>query len=104
MSHATPTVARGTLVLTSGTDRHQSIMDVRRRAAHSLPRRLKGPEWRTPSAASSMRFPDWYGLRSQTGASTSLINAGANTPALAFPRGPEDVTGAHSPGALRPLL
>jgi hypothetical protein len=49
-------------------------------------------------------LPGLVWMRSQTGTSTSLINAGANTPALAFSRGPEGVTGAHGPGALRPLL
>jgi hypothetical protein len=33
----------------------------------------KGPEWRTSSAASSICFPVWYGLRSLTGTSTFSI-------------------------------
>ena len=31
-----------------------------------------------------MCFPDWYGLRSLTGTSTSSINGGANLPASAL--------------------
>jgi hypothetical protein len=36
-----------------------------------------GPEWRTSSAASSIRFPVWYGPRSLTSTSTFSVNDGA---------------------------
>src|SRR6185436_14234985 len=41
----------------------------------------KGPQWRTNSAPSSIRFPDWCGPHYLTEASISLIDTGANTPA-----------------------
>ena len=82
-------VAGGTLVLTPGADRHQSMMDVCPAVMHP---RLTGvvtkiPESKTSSTASSMRFPDWCGLRSLTGTSAASMSAGANTLALAFARG-----------------
>jgi hypothetical protein len=38
----------------------------------------KGPEWRTNSAASSIRFPDWCGLRIRLGRWISSIDIGAH--------------------------
>src|SRR3984893_2024517 len=72
------------VVLTPAANRHQSMMDVACTVAHfdfrvTVP---EGPKWTASSAASSMRFPAWYGLHSLTGTSTSSINAGASTRTL----------------------
>ena len=42
----------------------------------------KATQWRSISAAFWMSYPQWCGLRSPTGASTSSIGAGLNTPVL----------------------
>ena len=69
-------------LLDEGIGRYQGIIDIRGLSGHSYiswRAARKRPECRTNSAASSMRFRDWCGLRSPTGRLTSSINAGANT-------------------------
>src|SRR4051794_26284076 len=54
-------------LLDEGIGRYQSIIDIRGLSGASLlswRTAKKGPQWGTSSAASSMRFRDWYGLRS----------------------------------------
>src|ERR1700730_8944112 len=66
-------------------DRHQSMMDVVCRVAHfhMTATIAEGSKWTPSSAASSTRFPVWYGLHPLTGTSTSSINAGASIRTLA---------------------